>query len=270
MVLVYGDTNSTLAGAVASNKLNIPLGHIEAGLRSFDRRMPEETNRVIVDNISNYLFAPTTTGVNNLKIENIFGQVYNTGDLSVEIIENTILIASKSTILNVIGLDPKSYILFTMHRAENTNSINVIKSIIRSFEKIKEKKILFPIHPRTKKIIKELGLYERIQELQNVYLCNPVGYSDFIALMQNALKVVTDSGGVQKEAYLLSVPCITIRENTEWIETVNEGWNVLTGANTNKIVEHIENWQPTGEFTKTIFGNGRSSQIIVEKILESI
>jgi UDP-N-acetylglucosamine 2-epimerase (non-hydrolysing) len=212
------------------------VAHIEAGLRSFDRRMPEEINRILTNNLSEYLFAPTSTASSTLHCERITGKIYETGDLSVEIISEAKKLASKSHITGDLNLDTKNYIVFTMHRAENTEFDDSFLSIIRAFKSLSEIKIVFPLHPRTKKILECKNLYQELGSCKNVLIIPPTGYNDFISLVQNASKIITDSGVLQKEAYLLSVPCITIRQNTEWIETVDTGWNVLTDTNTDKIV----------------------------------
>ena len=278
IILVYGDTNSTFAGAFAATKSGFKVGHIEAGLRSFDRSMPEETNRILTDHVSDYLFAPTNTAVQNLQRENVFGKVLHTGDLSVEIIENAIRLASKSSILDNLGLEPKLYILFTMHRAENTSCRESMSSVIRAFEILLQRrietKIIFPIHPRTVAKLKIMGLYTRLWNCRNVAIIEPQGYVDFVKLMSNAQIIVTDSGGVQKESYLLKVPCITIRNNTEWVETLSDDWNTLTGTNTDSIVEAIVNrifdQNRTSKTTKPIFGPGKTSKIIKEALLSIV
>jgi UDP-N-acetylglucosamine 2-epimerase (non-hydrolysing) len=270
LVLVYGDTNSTFAGAFAAIKSNIKIAHIESGLRSFDRRMPEEINRILTDNISHLLFAPTKTAVTNLKRENIFGKIYETGDLSVEVISEASLLSTRSTITKEQDLPSKKYILFTMHRAENTEIDTSFLSIIRTFKNLSDVKIVFPMHPRTQKILKEKKLFHELENCKNVLIIPPVGYIDFIHLIKNADKIITDSGGLQKEAYLLSVPCITIRQNTEWKETVDEGWNILTDTNSNKIVSAVREWTPTKKTQNQIFGNGNTSKIIKEIIFDEI
>ena len=269
LVLVYGDTNSTLAGAICANKCNIKLGHIEAGLRSHDAFMPEENNRILTDHLSDYLFAPTINAVNNLKKERIRGKVYNTGDLSVEIIDKTRSISRKSKILDILNLESKSYLLLTMHRAENTNSKYLFIQLLETFEALKDETIVFPVHPRTKKLFESFGLLDRLLKCSNVRTLLPVGYIDFIALLQNSLKVVTDSGGIQKEAYLLKVPCITMRKNTEWIETLKGQWNVLTGVDSKKIIKAIKKPSPNTKYSKSSFGSGKTSHVI-NKILSNI
>lgn len=264
LVIVYGDTNSTFAGALAANRSGLKTAHVESGLRSFDRRMPEEINRILTDNICDYLFAPTQTAARNLKREHVFGDIFNTGDISVEIIKETEEMSS--FILDSLSIRPKSYALFTMHRAENTNSKDSLISIIHAFEILNDIQIVFPIHPRTRKMLVENDLYDRLEKCKNVRLVQPLGYVDFIKLMQNAAKVITDSGGVQKESYLLRVPCITIRRNTEWVETVNAGWNIITDTDTKKIVRACRQWHPNKPF-KPIFGNGKTSHNIKNLII---
>lgn len=266
LVLVYGDTNSTLAGAICANKCNIKLGHIEAGLRSYDPSMPEEYNRILTDHLSNYLFAPTRNAVNNLKKEKIRGKAYYTGDLSVEIINKTRPISKKSEILDILSLQSKSYLLLTMHRAENTSSKYFFIQLLETFEALKDNIIVFPIHPRTKKMFESFGLLNRLLKCSNVKTLLPIGYIDFIALLQNSLKVITDSGGIQKEAYLLNVPCITMRNNTEWVETIEGQWNVLTGVDSKKIVKAVRRQTPNSKFSESVFGNGRTSQVISELV----
>jgi UDP-N-acetylglucosamine 2-epimerase len=269
LAIVYGDTNSTFAGALAANRMGIKVAHVESGLRSFDRRMPEEINRVLTDHISDYLFAPTPTAVNNLKQERVYGKVVYTGDVSVEMVRRAAGFASKSSIAADLGLDPKSYLLFTMHRAENTDSKASLVSVIRAFERLPEIRIVFPIHPRTAKSLEEIGLFDRLRRCKNIKIIQPVGYVDFIRLMQGARKLVTDSGGAQKEAYLLSVPCITIRRNTEWVETVKAGWNVLTDTVTEEIVRAARDWEPSGR-TRSIFGDGMASARISNFIKNNV
>ena len=270
IVLVYGDTNSTFAGALSATKSSINVAHIESGLRSFNREMPEELNRILTDHISNFLYPPTRTAINNLNSENIRGEIINAGDISVEIIRDAETKISNSSILEKLDLEAKEYYLFTLHRSENTN-FECLKSVINIFKKIPDLRIVFPIHPRTVNILNELNLYKELQKCKNVKLIEPVGYIDFIKLIKFSIKVVTDSGGTQKEAYLLKTPCITIRNYTEWIETINQGWNILTGIDVDKTTNAIKNWFPQKLTQNSIFGNGTTSDIIVnhlQKILE--
>ncbi|AMM53547.1 non-hydrolyzing UDP-N-acetylglucosamine 2-epimerase [Pyrococcus kukulkanii] len=268
LVLVYGDTNSTLAGALAAVKLHIKVAHVEAGLRSFDKRMPEEINRVLTDHVSDYLFAPTETAVKNLYEEGIREGVYLTGDVMYDALLYNIKIArKKSKILRELGLKPKKYLLATVHRAENTDNRENLKNIIEAFIESSEL-IIFPVHPRTKKCLTEYGLIKKLEKADNVLLIPPVGYLDMLVLEENARKILTDSGGIQKEAYFLKVPCITLRERTEWVETVEDGWNVLVGADKLKILDAIQNFEPSGETYTYKFGDGKASKKIVEIIGE--
>ncbi len=264
-VLVYGDTNSTLAGALAASKLLIPVIHIEAGLRSFNKAMPEEQNRILTDHISELLFCPTETAVNNLEKESIKNKVFNVGDIIYDaVLYNIKLAEEKSNILQTLNLKGKEYILATIHRAENTNSYERMKNIVEAFNKA-NKEIVLPLHPRTIGFLKkyDLSFSEKIKVIE------PVGYLDMLLLEKNASKILTDSGGVQKEAYFLDVPCITMRDETEWIETVNYGWNILVGADYNKILSALEN-----EFVKKekplCFGDGNTSKKISEIIMEKL
>jgi UDP-N-acetylglucosamine 2-epimerase len=268
LAIVYGDTNSTLAGAITANKSEIKLAHVESGLRSFDKNMPEEINRTITDHLSDFLFAPTDNAVINLKKENIGGKTYNTGDISVEIIEK-VKIHNKSKILEKLDLQSLEYILLTMHRAENTNITDNLLTLIYTLAKLKEYKIIFPIHPRTLSFLKKNNLLEKIEELPNVQIIDPLGYLDFICLMKNSSKIITDSGGIQKEAFLLKVPCITIRKNTEWIETVEYGGNLLTGLDPDKIIHAVKNWIPIKSNEKFL-GNGKTSETIKEIIYQNL
>jgi UDP-N-acetylglucosamine 2-epimerase (non-hydrolysing) len=270
LVMVYGDTNSTFAGAFAAVKSKLRVAHVEAGLRSFDTRMPEEMNRILTDNLSEYLFAPTHTASLNLHAERIRGKIYETGDLSVEFIAEAKKLAQKSHIRRDLNLDAKSYVVFTMHRAENTEFDESFLNVIKAFKTLSEFTIVFPLHPRTRKILEVKKLYQELETCKNVLIIPPIGYIDFIHLVQNAGKIITDSGGLQKEAYLLSVPCITIRRNTEWTETLDAGWNVLTDTDTNKIVDSVKRWNPSNTPQAQILGNGDTSKVIKKIIIDNI
>lgn len=258
LVLVYGDTNSTLSGALAASKLQIRVVHIESGLRSFDRNMPEEINRVITDHISNLLFCPTKTAVDNLMREGITEGVHLVGDVMVDAIEyNKNVAEEKSKIIGKLGIEKGKYLVITLHRPSNTDSKVNMTSIISALCKL-NKIIIFPMHPRTENCICEYGL----SLPQNVKLIKPIGYLDMLTLISNAEKILTDSGGMQKEAYILGVPCITLRENTEWIETLENGWNILSGANKNSILEAESRVFPTDH--KEIFGGPGASKRITD------
>jgi len=261
LVIVYGDTNSTLAGALASVKLHIPAAHIEAGLRSYDIKMPEGINRVLTDQVSQYLFAPTQTAVKNLNKEHVQGKIYLSGDVMVDILKDTLQIAEeRSKEFENLKLEPKQYLVATIHRAENTKQR--LTRIVQAMRKINEI-VVFPAHPRTRKALQKFNLYIRIRASSNVKLIEPLGYLDFINLERNASKIITDSGGVQKEAYLLGIPCITLRDRTEWIETVREGWNILVDVNADAIVDAIRKFNPEKP-GKQIFGKPKASERIAE------
>lgn len=266
LVLVYGDTNSTLAGALAGVKLHIKVAHVEAGLRSFDKKMPEEVNRVLTDHISDYLFAPTETAVKNLHKEGIQEGIYLTGDIMLDALLYNIKIAEKeSRILDKLELKPKEYYLATVHRAENTDNRKNIEDIINAFVE-SGVLIIFPAHPRTVKALRIYELHEKLEKAENIRLIKPIGYLDMLMLEKNARKILTDSGGVQKEAYFLKIPCMTLRNNTEWIETVEDGWNVLVGADKERILRAIKEFEPSGTTYSYKFGDGKSNKRIVEII----
>jgi len=235
VVLVYGDTNSTIAGALAAAKLHVPIAHVEAGLRSFNRRMPEEVNRVLTDHVSEILFAPTDTAVKNLATEGIFKGVHNLGDVMYDaVMQHLAMAQQKSTVIRDHRLESKSYFLATVHRAENTNDANRLAEILRALEELAQTStIVWPVHPRTRKRMEELDLLPKSERLQ---LIEPVPYLDMLLLTSHAALVLTDSGGLQKEAMWLRVPCVTMRDETEWVETVESGWNRLAGADSKLIV----------------------------------
>lgn len=260
-VLVYGDTNSTLAGALAASKLHIQVAHVEAGLRSFDRDMPEEINRVITDNLSSLLFCPTITSVMNLKNEGITSGVYNVGDVMLDALQYNLTIAEKkSTVLERLGLISKEYMTATIHRASNTDNFKNLSSIVNAFID-SGVPIVFPVHPRTEKCLKQYDLWDKL--CRNIKVIPPLGYLEMLKLMANSRKILTDSGGIQKEAYMLGVPCITMRENTEWVETVGEGWNVLVGVDYRKIIDGIQNFEGASE-KSDVFGRGNASEKVSE------
>lgn len=264
IVMVYGDTNSTLAGALVASKMLIPVIHVEAGLRSFNKSMPEEQNRILTDHISNLLFAPTDTAVKNLESEGIIKNVYNVGDVMFDAIMHFKDVSLKrSNIIDKLNLNNSEYILTTIHRAENTNDILRLKNIIEALNE-SDKTIVLPLHPRTRKYINDYNLNINT----NIKLIEPVGYLDMISLEGNSSKIITDSGGVQKEAFFMKKPCITMREETEWIETVENGWNILVGTDKDKILDSIVNFMPNKP-QKKIFGDGNSSEKIC-RIIEEI
>lgn len=258
-VLVYGDTNSTLAGALAASKLLIPVIHVEAGLRSFNMTMPEEQNRILTDHISTLLLVPTEEAIRNLKNEGISSRVYNIGDVMYDaVMMFQDLAEDKKNMLDDIGIKEGQYILTTIHRAENTNDINRLREIIEALNEC-GKNIILPLHPRTEKFIRDYDLVLK----DNIKVIKPVGYLEMLMLEKYAEKIVTDSGGVQKEAYFAGKPCITMRDETEWIETVKVGWNTIVGTDKNKILAAIRDFNPKDN-RPSIFGNGDASQKIVK------
>lgn len=262
MVLVYGDTNSTLAGALAAAKLHIPIAHIEAGLRSFDKRMPEEINRVLTDHVSSLLFCPTDTSVMNLKKEGIKEGVYLTGDVMWDSLLGFQEKVGKSDILERTDLQEKQYYLVTVHRAANVDKRENLENILDGLEKI-DHEVVFPLHPRTKKM-----LIENRYSFSNsrIRFIDPVRYIDMLALERGALAILTDSGGVQKEAYFFKVPCITLREETEWLETVESGWNVLAGTDKKKIKEALGPQTGRNNSHPDFYGDGKAGEKIIQII----
>jgi UDP-GlcNAc3NAcA epimerase len=239
-LLVYGDTNSTLAGALAAAKLHVPVAHVEAGLRSFNRRMPEEVNRVVCDHLSALLFCPSDTAARNLKAEGITRGVHTIGDVMVD----TLALArrradTRSRILDHLNIGAGRYVLATVHRAENTDDPQRLARIMAAFNAVDEVVVL-PLHPRSRKALAALNVCLS----DNVRVIDPVGYLDMVMLAKAARLIATDSGGVQKEAYWLGIPCVTLRDETEWVETVDAGWNVLAGSGTEAISTAIRNFAP--------------------------
>jgi UDP-N-acetylglucosamine 2-epimerase (non-hydrolysing) len=259
LVLLYGDTNSTLAGALAASKLHMKIAHVEAGLRSFDRSMPEEINRILTDHISDLLFCPSQNAMDNLRKEGIAGGSYLVGDVMVDTLNHYKKIAVKKNKLSEqLGLKKGAYYVLTLHRPGNTDSRENLKNIMGALEE-SGKTIVFPVHPRTRKYLQSYGFLNSMPD--NVKLIEPVGYLDMIKLMMGAEKIMTDSGGIQKEAYVLGVPCITLRENTEWIETLDGKWNVLVGTNKDMIIKMIHETGDRGEH-RDIFGKNASKKIV--------
>ncbi len=263
LVLIYGDTNSTLAAAVAAAKRHVKVAHVEAGLRSYNRNMAEEINRIVADRISNFLFCPTKTAVDNLTKEGIQQGVHNTGDVMYDAALKFAPIAEKqSQVLETLSLRPKTYLLLTLHRAENTDSKERLSNIVNALIDSKAR-IVFPIHPRTVKYLKEYQLYDKLIKAEYISVIEPVNFLDMVVLEKNARKILTDSGGVQKEAYFYQVPCITMRDETEWVETVEDGWNIIVGADYEKILSSIKQFEPDSPQSGH-YGDGRASAKICE------
>ncbi|MCL5774560.1 MAG: UDP-N-acetylglucosamine 2-epimerase (non-hydrolyzing) [Firmicutes bacterium] len=258
-LLIYGDTNSTIAGALAAAKLKIPAAHVEAGLRSFTQ-IPEEINRVVSDHLSTLLFCPTRTALLNLKKEGISNGVHWVGDVMFDSLVYFSAKAGERGFLEKLSLKPKEYILITLHREENTDNSERLQEIVSSLVEIEET-IVFPMHPRTLKVLTRMGWKDKIG--RNVKIIEPVGYLDMILLEKEAKMILTDSGGVQKEAYMLGIPCVTLREETEWVETVEAGWNMIAGRRGEKIIQAAKNFKPAGE-RPDIFGKGNAAEKIAE------
>jgi UDP-GlcNAc3NAcA epimerase len=264
-VLIYGDTNSTLAGALAAVKLHIPVVHVEAGLRSFNTRMPEEINRILSDRVSTLLFCPTDIAVRNLAAEGITKGVSNVGDVMFDVaLHYCDRAQDQSTVLATLGLRDKEFVLATCHRAENTDDPVRLREIVAGLQTIASTmKVVLPLHPRTRQMLAAQGL---LGSLGGVVVTDPLPFLDMIALEKSAAVIVTDSGGVQKEAFFFGVPCITVRDETEWVETVELGWNKLVGASQARLVrafEAIGNGRPD----VLPYGNGSAAEDIVRAIL---
>jgi UDP-GlcNAc3NAcA epimerase len=268
-VIVYGDTNSTLAGALAGAKLKIPIAHVEAGLRSFNREMPEEYNRVLTDHCSDLLFCPTQTAIQNLKHEGITKGVYWVGDVMCDSVLHNIKLAEKnSRILEKLGLKPKDYALATIHRAENTDEPKKLESIFCALDQIAQNgwHVIVPLHPRTRKKLNDSGTCP----LDNLVLIDPVPYLDMLHLEKQAKVILTDSGGVQKEAFWFEIPCVTLRNETEWVETVETGWNYLAGTDKQSI---IRAFNAASNFELNIppqlFGDGNAGNLILQYLISA-
>jgi UDP-GlcNAc3NAcA epimerase len=263
--LVYGDTNSTLAGALAAAKLHIPVAHVEAGLRSFNRRMPEEINRILTDQLSTLLFAPTETAVRNLQREGITDGVHNVGDVMYDaVLTHRELATVQSRTLGGFNLHPKDYALATVHRAENTEDLQRLLEIFEALQILsREIPIIVPLHPRTRQALKGISPLVNTQ----LRLIEPVSYLDILVLESQARFILTDSGGVQKEAFFFRVPCITLRDETEWVETVDAGWNVVAGARRENIVQAARSVK-AGRYDAYPFGDGNAAQNIARVIVQ--
>lgn len=263
LVMVYGDTNSTLAGALAASKLHIPVAHIEAGLRSYNRLMPEETNRILTDHISDLLFCPTHISERNLAKEGILSGVHVVGDVMYDALLYSL---SRLDVLSLPEICPKekdAYFLATVHRAENTDDPVRLASIFEALNRT-EIPVVLPLHPRTRNALVRFGL-ERY--LKGLIVTEPLGYNEMLCLQKNARAIITDSGGIQKEAYFLRIPCITLREETEWTETVDSGANVLTGPDKNAIWKALERLDEMQSDFPPVYGDGKAAEKIAGCIM---
>jgi UDP-N-acetylglucosamine 2-epimerase len=263
LLLVTGDTNTALGVALAANKAKIKVGHFEAGMRSFDRTMPEEINRIIIDNISDALFSPTQRGVDNLHNNGIHDHVFLVGDVMLDsIVHYRALIESAPRTLSELPIGNNPYLLLTLHREANTDDPVRLKHILNAVSAL-PLPVIFPVHPRTKQRIRDFSLTLP----ENVYTISPQGYFEFLRLISHAEKLLTDSGGAQKQAFFLSKPCITLRPNTEWVETIENGWNVLVDDSSDRIIQAATSFEPRNPPDLSLFGNGRSSERIIETAL---
>jgi len=278
VVMVFGDANTTLAGALAAVKLHTPVAHVEAGLRSWDMKMPEEVNRVLTDHCSQVLYAPTETAVSNLRMEGILeDRIVLSGDTMYDMILRHREDIERADVLKSLNLENTDYILVTAHRAENVDNPQRLSNIASAILRLDWLKTVFPIHPRTLRRLEEYNLLERLKRAEHLILTKPLGYYDILKLMENAKAVVTDSGGMQKEAFILGTPCITIRERTEWIETVKLGGNILVGADENKIVTTVRHViDKNKDIRKRLrkapnpYGDGKASEKIVNDLKKRI
>lgn len=262
LVIVFGDTNSTLAAALVAAKLKIRLLHIEAGLRSFNKNMPEEINRIVTDHVSQFLFAPTLNADDNLKNEGLGAITSLTGDIMVDTLKANLEIAlQKADISSKLGIEKNTYNLLTLHRDYNVDDQSVLDNLLNQLGKLGET-IVFPVHPRTRKMIANKHSIPG-----NILLSEPLGYLDFIVLEHLSKRIITDSGGIQKEAYILKKPCITLRSETEWVETVHEKWNLLIHPTEKAIAEKIIDFK-TPESQKNVFGENVTDKMI--SIINSI
>ncbi len=261
-VMVYGDTNSTIAGALAASKLHIKVAHVEAGLRSFNMNMPEEVNRILTDRISNILFCPTQSAVDNLKNEG-----YKT--LDIKIVKNGDVMQDGALFYKDLAVKPDveladNYILSTIHRAENTDDPQRLEAIFKALNEIaKEIQIVLPLHPRTKNILKT----SNIELSTNITIIEPIGYLKMVYLIKNAKMIMTDSGGLQKEAFFFEKPCVTLRDETEWVELIKNRFNVLAGADKDKIIDLYHTYEFNNDFSIDLYGGGKASEIIVKELL---
>jgi UDP-GlcNAc3NAcA epimerase len=262
-LLIYGDTNSTLAGALAASKLATRLAHVEAGLRSFNRRMPEEINRIVADHLSDLLLCPSETAVKNLAAEGITRNVHLVGDVMLDVLNwaRQRLRVEPSAILDRLGVTNQRYLLVTLHRSENTDNLARLSNILQALNSLDEP-IVFPAHPRVRKVMAEAGCAVE----GRIKMIDPVGYLDMVALSASARMIVTDSGGLQKEAYWLGVPCVTMREETEWVETVETGWNTLVGHDGNKLTHAVSSFSPNGS-RPVLYGDGSAAVKCVDLLI---
>jgi UDP-N-acetylglucosamine 2-epimerase len=264
LTVVYGDTNSTLAGALAAAQARIPVGHVEAGMRSFDRAMPEELNRVLTDHAADLLLCSTQTAMANLEREGLRERAHLVGDVMADVsLAFQDIAEERSAILDARGLEAGTYLLATAHRPGNVDDPDRLRRLVELIEALPDK-VVFPVHPRTEARLDAEGLMERLERADHVELTPPLGYLDFLKLARHARAVLTDSGGVQKEAYLLGVPCVTLRDTTEWVETVQAGWNVLVDLDREATLAALEHDPPAER--PELYGGGRAAQRVLDVV----
>ncbi len=264
VVLVYGDTNTTLAAGLAAAKANIPVAHVEAGLRSFNRTMPEEINRVLVDHLSELLLVPTRAAVANLEAEGIIAGVHLVGDVMLDTARFFAETVDASAALDAFEVERDDYYLATVHRAGTSDSPARLEAVIRAFGRL-GKTVLWAVHPRTRKNIEAFGLDALLGQMDNIRPVDPISYIETVSLLRCASALLTDSGGMQKEAYFFGVPCVTLREETEWVETVELGWNRLAGTDENTIVEAVSAIRIPAD-RPDVYGDGRAAEAIVSAL----
>jgi UDP-GlcNAc3NAcA epimerase len=267
-LLVYGDTNSTLAGALAAAKLHVPVCHVEAGLRSFDKRMPEEVNRILTDHVSRLLLCPTQTAITNLSNEGVRQGVHHVGDVMYDAALIFGQVASQSSdVLVRHGLTAKSFCLATVHRAENTDDAQRLTGIVEALSALASsaRPLLLPLHPRTRSTLQKSGLEPLLAKNPALRVVEPVSFLDMIVLEQQATLILTDSGGVQKEAYFHGVPCVTLRDETEWVETIEAGWNQLAGADRARIEQAAAAARPGRSIDE--YGDGKAASKVVDLLV---
>jgi UDP-N-acetylglucosamine 2-epimerase (non-hydrolysing) len=271
-VLVCGDANFNLAGALAARKLRLSVGHVEAGLRSDDWRMPEEHNRVMIDHISDYLFAPTAQAKENAIEDNVKGDVVVTGNTIVDAVERNLDIArTESSILSDFSLTPGEYAVFTAHREENVDDEAILTDLVEVIDRFTTETghdLVYPIHPRTEKMLDQFGLEDRVRDIDGLILVDPLGYLDFLTLLSNAELALTDSGGIQEEACILQIPCVTLRENTERPETVEIGANRIAGTDPDDVMAAVGEMRSVPREWSNPFGDGDAASNIIETILD--
>jgi UDP-GlcNAc3NAcA epimerase len=261
LVLVYGDTNSTLAGALVAAQAGIPVGHVESGMRSFDRSMPEELNRVLTDHASDLLLCSTQTAIDNLAREGVRGETHLVGDVMADVsVAFREIAAERSTIAADLGVEPGAYLVVTAHRAGNVDDPARLERLVELIAAL-PRPVVFPLHPRTRTRLEAAGLLER---LEGVTVVAPLGYLDFLELARHARAILTDSGGVQKEAYLLGVPCVTLRDTTEWVETVEVGWNVLVDLDPEAALAALKRTPPAER--PELYGGGRAAERVRDAV----